>query len=66
MEQIGFLLIFYRNGAPPFLRVGNLLRLRADQFTTTRGVGLTEISSSGQRLLSLRSAMANIVGCFIT
>ena len=45
---------------------GNLLRLRADQFTTTRRVGLTEIFSSGQRLLSLRSAMATIVGYFIT
>ena len=33
---------------------------------TTRGVGPTEIFSSGQRLLSLRSAMASIVDSFIT
>ena len=51
---------------PRFCEYGNFLRLRADRFTTTRGVGLKEIFSSGQRLLSLRSAMASILGCFTT
>ena len=49
-----------------FLRLyGNLLRLHADQFTTAGRVGLTGNLQFRSDTLSLRSAMASNVDCFI-